>query len=94
MQCREGCGACCIAPAIVRPYYGMPRGKRAGEACIHLDEKMRCLLFDDPRRPPLCSAFRPEPDICGENRAQALERIAALEWSSAPGVSGRSERIP
>ena len=50
MQCREGCGACCIAPSISRPYHGMPRGKAAGERCIHLDANLRCELFDKMRQ--------------------------------------------
>ncbi|MCR3872443.1 YkgJ family cysteine cluster protein, partial [Pseudomonas aeruginosa] len=27
MQCRAGCGACCIAPSISSPLPGMPAGK-------------------------------------------------------------------
>ena len=30
MNCREGCGACCIAPSISSPIPGMPHGKPAG----------------------------------------------------------------
>ncbi|HCL3974602.1 TPA: YkgJ family cysteine cluster protein, partial [Pseudomonas aeruginosa] len=26
MQCRAGCGACCIAPSISSPLPGMPAG--------------------------------------------------------------------
>ncbi|MCF5019628.1 YkgJ family cysteine cluster protein, partial [Pseudomonas lactis] len=29
MKCREGCGACCIAPSISSPLPGMPQGKPA-----------------------------------------------------------------
>ena len=90
MQCREGCGACCIAPSIARPYHGMPAGKAAGERCLHLDESLRCLLFDDPRRPLICSAFAAEPSVCGDNRQQALQLLAELETltlrpASVPG---------
>ncbi|HFY5777145.1 TPA: YkgJ family cysteine cluster protein, partial [Salmonella enterica subsp. enterica serovar Typhimurium] len=27
MDCRSGCGACCIAPSISSPIPGMPYGK-------------------------------------------------------------------
>lgn len=84
MQCREGCGACCIAPSIERGFYGMPDGKPAGVACVHLDSQMRCVLFGDLRRPRLCRDFAPEPALCGESRQQALERIAVLELQSDP----------
>jgi Fe-S-cluster containining protein len=30
MNCRLGCGACCIAPSISSPIPGMPQGKPAG----------------------------------------------------------------
>lgn len=84
MQCRDGCGACCIAPSINGGFYGMPAGKPAGVACVHLDEAMRCRLFADPRRPALCAAFRAEPAICGDSPAQALRILDRLEQASKP----------
>jgi Fe-S-cluster containining protein len=84
MQCRQGCGACCVAPAISRPFYGMPRGKAAGETCVHLDAQLRCRLFDDPRRPSCCSQFQAEPAVCGDSRDQALVILRALETATDP----------
>ena len=84
MQCREACGACCIAPSISRPFFGMPQGKPAGVPCVHLDDAMGCRLFGDPRRPELCHQFRAEPAVCGESREQALAIIAELELHSQP----------
>ncbi|KAA1190011.1 YkgJ family cysteine cluster protein [Pseudohalioglobus sediminis] len=84
MQCRTGCGACCIAPSIAQPFHGMPAGKPAGVACVHLTTEMSCLLFGDPRRPRLCDAFQAEPAVCGESREQALVMIGELERRSAP----------
>ena len=84
MQCREACGACCIAPSIARPYYGMPDGKAAGQACVHLDANLRCLLFGDPRRPGFCGTFAAEPAVCGESREQALAILAELEVITLP----------
>jgi Fe-S-cluster containining protein len=86
MRCRERCGACCIAPSISRPYHGMPRGKAAGERCIHLDENLRCQLFADPRRPKFCTTFEAEPACCGESREQALVILAELEVFTLPSV--------
>jgi hypothetical protein len=79
MQCRPACGACCIAPSIARAYHGMPNGKAADEACVHLDESMRCLLFGDPRRPACCSSFTAEAGVCGADREQALALLGGLE---------------
>ncbi|MBH9393189.1 YkgJ family cysteine cluster protein [Pseudomonas aeruginosa] len=78
MQCRAGCGACCIAPSISSPLPGMPAGKPAGVRCLHLDETHRCGLFGRPERPAVCGQFGADPEICGDSREQALALIA--EW--------------
>lgn len=77
--CRPGCGACCIAPSITSPIPGMPSGKPAGVRCVQLDDDNLCRLFGDPRRPDVCHRFDYDPEICGDDRASALQRIAALE---------------
>lgn len=84
VDCRLGCGACCIAPSITSPLPGMPKGKPAGIRCLHLDDRFACALFDDPRRPAVCSGFKPEPMVCGSNRDQALALIQRLELGCAP----------
>jgi hypothetical protein len=47
---------------------------------------MRCILFGDARRPDLCDAFKAEREFCGDNREQALVRLAQLELQSLPDV--------
>ena len=84
MRCRPACGACCIAPSIRQPFFGMPQGKAAGVRCVHLDSHQACGLFGDSRRPALCAAFMAEREICGENRDQALLIISDLEVFSNP----------
>ncbi|MBA6413080.1 YkgJ family cysteine cluster protein [Parahaliea sp. F7430] len=84
MQCRAACGACCIAPSIARPFYGMPEGKPAGVSCVHLSEDYRCQLFGDPRRPALCERFQAEHEVCGDNRSEALAKLSELEVLSLP----------
>lgn len=81
MECRKSCGACCIAPSISSPIPGMPNGKPAGVACIHLTEDYLCALFDKPERPLVCSGFQAEPEICGESREEALFILSELEKS-------------
>lgn len=85
MQCRPGCGACCIAISISSPIPGLPLGKPAGVRCPQLDEGGLCRLFGRPERPAVCSAFDAEPDFCGSDRSEALELIAALELATAGG---------
>ena len=84
MQCRSGCGACCIAISIQQSFHGMPDGKPAGVACVHLSTTMCCELFGDARRPALCDAFAAEREFCGDNRDEALTRLALLEVQSTP----------
>lgn len=83
MNCRPHCGACCIAPAITRPFWGMPEGKPAGRVCAHLLSDARCGLFDDPRRPAVCEQFQPERSTCGDSRDEALSLLGALERDTA-----------
>jgi uncharacterized protein len=85
MDCRSQCGACCIAPSISSPIPGMPRGKPAGVRCIHLDAKLRCLLYGSPSRPTVCSNLRPSPEMCGDSREFALAFLVQLELATRPG---------
>lgn len=83
MECRAGCGACCIAPSISSPIPGMPNGKPAGVRCIQLDEGNRCRLFGKPERPEICVRLRPQPAMCGASRDEAMRILAALETATA-----------
>lgn len=84
MQCRAGCGACCIAPSISSPLPGMPGGKPAGVPCGHLTADYHCRIHADPGRPAVCRDFQPSPDVCGRTRREALQRLARLEARSGP----------
>jgi uncharacterized protein len=85
MNCREQCGACCIAPSISSPIPGMPNGKPAGVPCVQLDENLRCKIFGHPDRPAVCGSLRPTEELCGDNREQALRWLGYLENATAPG---------
>ncbi|WP_341676625.1 YkgJ family cysteine cluster protein [Niveibacterium sp. SC-1] len=79
MNCRDGCGACCIAPSISSPIPGMPKGKPAGARCVQLDERNRCRIFGDPRRPAVCASLQPSAEMCGTDREAALHYLHRLE---------------
>lgn len=83
MECRSGCGACCIAPSISSPIPGMPQGKPAGVRCAQLSPQFRCLIFGDAERPAVCSAFQAEPAICGQDREDAVRILGWLEQATA-----------
>jgi hypothetical protein len=79
MECRIGCGACCIAPSIKSYIEGMPDGKPAGTKCIHLDKEYKCLLFNSNKRPLFCADFQAEELFCGTNRDEALTILEQIE---------------
>jgi uncharacterized protein len=84
MQCRVGCGACCIAPSISSPIPGMPNGKPAGVRCIQLTEDNRCQLFGKPERPAVCRLFQPSEEMCGRSFQDAFILLSTLERATAP----------
>jgi len=84
MQCRANCVACCVAPSISQPFWGMPQGKAAGVVCVHLTAEAACALFNDPRRPAACANFQPDVMVCGQTREEALHRLQALELRTTP----------
>ena len=84
MQCRDACGACCIAPSISSSIPGMPEGKPAGVKCIQLADDLRCLIFGKPERPACCSGLQASHDMCGTNREHAMLWLHELEKATAP----------
>ncbi|MCL1095427.1 YkgJ family cysteine cluster protein [Shewanella kaireitica] len=82
MNCRLGCGACCIAPSITTPIPGMPEGKPAGVRCIQLNDGNLCKLFGKPERPVVCGQFAATEDVCGSNTKEALWLISSLEQAT------------
>lgn len=84
MQCRSGCGACCIAPSITSPIPGMDGGKPAGVRCIQLDDANRCRIFGRPERPAFCAGLAPSAEMCGSSREQAIAWLVALERATTP----------
>lgn len=78
MECRIGCGACCIAPSISSAIPGMANGKKAGVRCVQLDKDNLCLLFGKKERPAVCVNFKADPSVCADTKQEALQRLS--EW--------------
>jgi len=91
MDCRPGCGACCIAPSISTPIPGLPQGKEAGVRCVQLTPDNLCRLFGRPERPAVCVSLRPSLDMCGQTAAEAIAILAALEWATRPEAEKRGD---
>lgn len=84
MECRVGCGACCIAISISSPIPGMPHGKPAGVRCVQLTSDNRCRLFEQPERPEVCRRLRPSEEMCGRSFDEAYLYLSDLERVTAP----------
>lgn len=84
MECRSGCGACCVAPSISSAIPGMPQGKPAGVRCVQLDTTNRCLIFGQPERPAVCASLAPSAAMCGVSNGQAFIYLTQLEKETTP----------
>ncbi|MBK8313606.1 MAG: YkgJ family cysteine cluster protein [Acidobacteria bacterium] len=84
MDCRTGCGACCIAPSINSPIPGMAGGKPAGVRCVQLSDDNRCKLFGKPERPAFCESLRPQESMCGDSYDEAMRILTRLEILTRP----------
>ena len=94
MNCRRGCGACCIAPSISSPIPGMPQGKSAGVRCVQLDEANACRIFGRPERPAVCGQLMPSVEMCGADAPAAIAWLMRLELATAPNPAWLQEPLP
>lgn len=83
VDCRLGCGACCIAPSISSAIPGMPDGKPAGVRCIQLTEDNLCKIFGSPLRPAVCGSLQPSAEMCGITNQDAMQYLLELERETA-----------
>jgi Fe-S-cluster containining protein len=79
MNCRAGCGACCVAPSISSAIPGMQEGKPAGMRCVQLDADNLCLIFGQPGRPRVCGSFQSSAETCGSDSLEAMKILDELE---------------
>jgi hypothetical protein len=62
----------------------MPEGKPAGIRCVQLTLENRCRIFGEPERPAVCSSLQPGKEMCGENAAEAMQRLTGWEQLTQP----------
>jgi len=84
VECRERCGACCIAITISSPIPGMPNGKAAGIRCIHLTEEHKCRIFYCKERPKVCDDLKVSFEMCGHTFEDAYRYLSDLERLTKP----------
>jgi uncharacterized protein len=93
MECRAGCGACCIAPSINSPIPGMPQGKPAGVRCVQLTANNHCKLYGKPERPAFCVGLRPSEEMCGANAEEAAHWLNLLEVLTNPTADSTNAQL-
>lgn len=79
IECRMGCGACCIHISISSVIPGHPNGKPAGVRCKNLTDDYSCGIWKTPEFPAICGKFRAVTWICGNDRETATKNIIDLE---------------
>jgi uncharacterized protein len=84
MECRVGCGACCIAPSISSAIPEMPNGKPAGVRCIQLTVDNKCKLFGQVSRPKVCLGLKASKELCGRDYEEAKSYLTFLEEATKP----------
>jgi hypothetical protein len=57
----------------------MPHGKPAGIPCVQLTADYGCALFGRPERPAVCASLRPNREMCGVQRTDAMDFLSRLE---------------
>jgi len=62
----------------------MPHGKPAGVRCVQLTDDNRCRLFGRAERPAVCVGLRPNPEMCGQTKEEALRFLYHLELLTRP----------
>jgi Fe-S-cluster containining protein len=84
MDCRNGCGACCIVPSISSAIPGMPQGKPANVRCAQLTVNNGCQIFGQSDRPAVCRSLRPSFEMCGTSDDHAFAYLTWLETKTRP----------
>nr|WP_294504380.1 hypothetical protein [uncultured Victivallis sp.] len=51
---------------------------------MNLDPEYHCRIFGSPERPRVCASLRPDPEMCGACRGEALAFLARLEELTRP----------
>jgi hypothetical protein len=84
MECRIGCGACCIEPSIAEDIPGMSGGKPGGVRCVNLDDFNKCTIWGRADYPMACSNFSPSREFCGYSNEEAMRLLAEAEQATMP----------
>lgn len=92
IECRKGCGACCIFISISSAIPNHPKGKPSGTVCKNMETSFKegqvlftCSLWDTPWFPKICKDFQATSDLCGASRNEAIVNIIEWEYLTSEG---------
>tara|TARA_B100000768_G_scaffold169515_1_gene175174 strand:+ start:31 stop:279 length:249 start_codon:yes stop_codon:yes gene_type:complete len=81
MDCRLGCGACCIFIDISSSIPNHPNGKPAGVRCKNMNNNNVCDIYNTDEYPKVCQKYEAEKEFCGdtfEESEKILKQIMKL----------------
>ena len=95
MQCRAGCGACCIAPSITSADTGhAASASRRACRCVQLDDAYRCRLFGRPERPSVLRVVAAGArHVRRRSRRRAATHRGTASWRRCPSAHSDSGMI-
>lgn len=67
MECRLGCGACCIFTDISSSIPNHPNGKPFGVRCENLNENNVCKIWGTKDYPDVCKGYKADKEFCGDS---------------------------
>lgn len=78
MECRLGCGACCIFIDISSSIPNHPNGKPSGVRCKNLNKNNCCKIWGTPEYPKVCADYKAEKEFCGETFEESKDILIKL----------------
>tara|TARA_Y100001937_G_C7081714_1_gene313307 strand:- start:497 stop:742 length:246 start_codon:yes stop_codon:yes gene_type:complete len=78
MECRLGCGACCIFIDISSSIPNHPNGKPAGVRCNNMNEMNICTIHGTSDYPDVCKNYTAEIEFCGKTFEDSKKILTEL----------------
>ncbi len=78
MDCRLGCGACCIFIDISSSIPNHPNGKAAGVRCKNMNNNNVCDIYNTDEYPKVCHNYKAEIEFCGNTFGESKKILIKL----------------
>ena len=78
MDCRLGCGACCIFIDISSSIPNHPNGKPSGVRCKNMNEHNVCNIHNSDEYPQVCKNYKADIVFCGDSFEESKKILIEL----------------